>query len=90
MSIRMFTITDKNGKRREVSEGIYRELFGGDADDVLEDGERVKVPLHLRDGQPFHSDADPRFAAVTDAFIVYPWETHHRTTDIRMMEPFPG
>ena len=44
-------ITDKNGKRREVSEGIYRQLFGDDAD-VIEDGERVTVPLRMRDGQP--------------------------------------
>ena len=56
MSIRMFTITDKNGKRREVSEGIYRQLFGDDAD-VIEDGERVTVPLRMRDGQPPPIDA---------------------------------
>ena len=63
MSIRIHVLVDETGKRHEVSEGIYRQLLG--LDDVIEDGERVKVPLHLRDRRSPASDQ--RFAPVTDA-----------------------
>ena len=68
MSIRMYSLTDANGKVHQVSEGIYQQILrAGGIDEVLEDGERVRVNVLLRDGQPFHGDADPRFAPVTDA-----------------------
>ena len=44
------------GKTFQVSEGRLRQLLGDDAD-VIEDGERVTVPLRMRDGQPPPIDA---------------------------------
>jgi hypothetical protein len=47
--------------------------------------------LHYKPAESLFKNKKPDyFAAVTDAFIVYPWETHHKTTDVRLMEPFPG
>jgi hypothetical protein len=78
MSIRMYTLTDENGKEHQVSQGIYDMILrAGGIDEVMADGSTVRVPITLRDGQPFQpaprpnpdirNDADPRFAAVTDA-----------------------
>jgi hypoxanthine phosphoribosyltransferase len=47
--------------------------------------------LHYKPAESLFKTKKPDyFAAVTDAFIVYPWETHHKTTDVRLVEPFPG
>jgi hypoxanthine phosphoribosyltransferase len=44
--------------------------------------------LHYKPGSSlFRSKAPEYYAAVTDAFIIYPWETKHSTFDIRLLEP---
>lgn len=47
--------------------------------------------LHYKPAESlFKSKKPDYFAAVTDAFIVYPWETHRKMTDVRLVEPLPG
>ncbi len=47
--------------------------------------------LHYKPAESLFKSRKPDyFAAVTDAYIVYPWETHHKTTGVRLVEPSPG
>lgn len=46
--------------------------------------------LHYKPAESLFKAKKPDyFAAVTDAYIVYPWETHRKTTDVRLIEPLP-
>jgi hypothetical protein len=47
--------------------------------------------LHYKPGESLFKTRKPDYyAAVTDAFIVYPWETKRSTFDVRMLEEAPA
>ena len=46
--------------------------------------------LHYKPAESLFKTKKPEyFAAVTDAFIVYPWETKHNPLDVRLIETMP-
>jgi hypothetical protein len=45
--------------------------------------------LHYKPSQSMFKMKPDYYAAVTDAFIVYPWETKRRPMDVRLMESEP-
>ena len=47
--------------------------------------------LHYKPAESLFKNKKPEyFAAVTESYIVYPWETHRKTMDMRLIEPLPG
>jgi uncharacterized protein len=47
--------------------------------------------LHYKPAESLFKTKKPEyFAAVTENYIVYPWETHRKSVDTRMIEPMQG
>lgn len=47
--------------------------------------------MHYKPGESLFKTKKPDYySAVTDAFVVYPWETHGKTSDVRMLAALPG
>ena len=54
-------------------------------------GARPEVAvLHYKPNESLFKTKPDYYAAVTDAFIVYPWETKHSSLDVRLMETMPS
>jgi uncharacterized protein len=47
--------------------------------------------LHYKPSESLFKNKKPEyFAAVTENYIIYPWETHRKTVDTRVIEPMQG
>ena len=54
-------------------------------------GARPEVAvLHYKPTESLFHSKPEYFAAVTDQFVIYPWETKRSKMDIRLMESMPG
>ncbi len=51
----------------------------------------VVTVLHYKPAESLFKNKKPDYyAAVTDAYVVYPWEVHRKTMGVRMIEPMQG
>jgi hypoxanthine phosphoribosyltransferase len=52
-------------------------------------GQPETAVLHYKPNKSLFKTKPDYYAAVTDAFIVYPWETRRNTMDVRLLESMP-